>query len=476
MQYVYYFVMMLLAVLASIGVVFAWAGFLHLSHRLGNRMIRTSILLIAALTAISVILSGRDLSHVGESITNLYGDESASGGSITRFLTWGIVLMLLGVLLDRIIRQRLSPGTVRIQYGWMALFCVFVFSNGIVGSFLGTYPSFTPGLLYPLIFLLALAADSSWEPDDIVRSIKSGLLVVFLLGFAMAAVKPGLVFERGASDSLALLPFRYWGATPHANAMGSMAVLYLLLEILAPTDRKFWRWMGVGAALVSIVLAQSKTALLGFALCLGCIWIAPADRGTAEDKRNGELQTTLKLMLVVLLPVLLFVVLSLAGYEHKLYRLFDSDAGKSVTTLTGRTKIWEAALLEWRSNPWFGYGPNLFSLEHRMRIGMLFAFHAHNQFIQSLAQSGLFGLLGLLLFLGAISYKLFKHAAVSRGVSLALLAFLLIRCITEVPLRSGNMISGEYLYLLAVVAIAMSSPDKLARLRSGAVQPPRNPS
>jgi O-antigen ligase len=465
MEYVYYTTMLLLAFIASIGVVFAWAGFLHLSHRLGNRVIPASILLIAGLIAISVIISSRDLSHVGESITNLYGDESAGGGNVTRFLTWGIVLMLLGVLLDRIIRQRLSPGSARIQYSWMALFGVFILSNGIVSSFFGTHPNFSPGLFYPLIFLLALAADPSWETSDIVRSIKTGLLLVFLVGFALAAVKPSLVLERGASDSLALLPFRYWGATPHANALGSMAVLYLLLEILAPTSRKFWKWLGIGAALLSIMLAQSKTALLGFAMCLGCIWIAPSEHGNAKDKRNSELQTTIKLLLVILVPVLLVAVLSLAGYENKLYRLFGSDAGKSVTTLTGRTKIWEAALLEWRSNPWFGYGPNLFSQEHRMRIGMLFAFHSHNQFIQSLAQSGLIGLLGLLLFLGTLSYRLFKHTVVSRGVSLALLAFLLIRCITEVPLRSGNMISGEYLYLLAVVAIAMSSPDKLARLR-----------
>lgn len=474
MAYLFYFVMLLLALFASIGVVLAWAGFLHLSHRLGNRMIHAAILLLTVLIAVSVMLSGRDLSHVGESITNLYGDEGAGAGGSIRFLTWGIVLMLLGVLLDRIIRQRLAPGTARIQYAWMILFSVFVFSNGILSSVLGSRPSFTPGLLYPLIFLLALAADPSWEPADLIRAIKTGLLTVFLLGFAMAVVKPGLVLERGGAGSLALLPFRYWGATPHANALGSMAVLYLLLEILAPTRRTFWRWLGIAAALLSIVLAQSKTALLGFVLCLGCIWIAPHPRGNGEMHGNGALQTPIKLLLLILVPALLVAALSLSGYEHKLLRLFDSDAGQSVTTLTGRTRIWEAALLEWQANPWFGYGPNLFNPEHRMRIGMLFAFHAHNQFIQSLAQSGIVGLLGLLLFLGVIAYKMVRHTAVSGGVSLALLAFLLIRCITEVPLRSGNMISGEYLYLLALVAIAMSSPEQLARLRPSAVPATRS--
>lgn len=476
MEFIYYFVMMLLALLASIGTVVALAGFLHMSHRLGNRMILASILLIAGLTAISVILSGRDLSHVGESITNLYGDEVTSGGNITRFLTWGIVLMLLGVLLDRIIRQRLSPGAARIQYGWMIIFCIFIFTNGVASSFLGTYPNFTPGIIYPLIFLLVLAADTSWEPGEIIRSIKAGLIVIFLLGFALAVLRPSMVFERGANDSLALLPFRYWGATPHANAMGSMAVLYLLLEIISPTQRKLWKWLGTGVALASIALAQSKTALLGFALCAGCIWITPGYHNGYGDRQRGEMRTTLKLLLVILLPILLFMALSVAGYEYKLLRLFDANATKSVTTLTGRTKIWEAALSEWEANPLFGYGPNLFSQEHRMRIGMLFAFHAHNQFVQSLAQSGLIGLLGLLLFLSVISYRLIKHAAVSRGVSLALLAFLFIRCITEVPLRSGNMISGEYLYLLAVVAIAMSSPEKLARMHTSVVPATRSPS
>ena len=386
------------------------------------------------------------------------------GGIAIKLLTWLIVLLLLGVLSDRLIKLRLSPLASNIRYGWLAVFIIFVFSNGMAGSLFGTRPSFSPGLVYPLILLLILAIDSNWSLSELIRSIKSGILIVLMLGFFLLIVKPSMVLEGGIVGSLTLLPFRYWGASPHANALGSIAVLYLLLEILAPTTNKLWQKFGIAAALISIILAQSKTALLGLVFSLACLWIVPSYSDQTKVSRRDDIKNTLKLIFVMLLPILLYTALFIAGYESKLEQLLSSDAGKSVTTLTGRTRIWEIALQEWYENPIFGYGPELFSAEYRMRIGMLFAFHAHNQFIQTLAQSGLIGVAGLFLLLGALAFKLLSRAVASRGVSLALFAFLLIRCITEVPLRSGNMISGEYLYLLALVAIAMSPPSSLRAL------------
>ncbi|WP_406811570.1 O-antigen ligase family protein, partial [Klebsiella aerogenes] len=58
-------------------------------------------------------------------------------------------------------------------------------------------------------------------------------------------------------------------------------------------------------------------------------------------------------------------------------------------TLSGRVSIWFEVIKDWQNNPIFGYGPDYLDVEHRLRLGMLFAFHAHNQFIQTLGQSGL---------------------------------------------------------------------------------------
>lgn len=456
--------MMLLALGGAFTVVISLGGFLHLSNKYGNRMIKVSILLIAILIALSTAISGRDLSHVGESITNLYGEDAGGGAMVTKVLTWTIVLMLIGVLLDRLIRFRFSQNPVKINYGWIFVFLIFALSNGVISSFFGTYPSFSPGLLYPLFFLLVLSVDQSWDLKDLITSIKTGLVIIFLFGFALAAVKPSLVFEGNAAGSFSILPFRYWGATPHANAAGSIAVLYLFLEVLSPTRKTIFRFIGISAAIITIILSQSKTALIGFVFCLGCIWLVPSTANLEADTKNNNIKTTLKLLSILLIPTVIYIIISIGSHDVNIDRIFGSDTGKSVTTLTGRTRIWEVALREWENNQIFGYGPNLFNTEHRMRAGMPFAFHAHNQFIQSLAQSGLIGLAGLLLLLISLSLKLISRTIATRGISLALLIFLFIRCITEVPLRSGNMISGEYIYLLAIVAIAMSSHSSLIAL------------
>jgi len=469
MEYLYVILFCLAAFLAAIAVTVSFGSVLHISNKFGDKVLQGLLILISVLIALSAVISGRDLTHVGESINNLYNEDTGGGTLVIKSLTWMIVLLLLGILCDRIIKIRTNIKKKEINFGWLILFILFVFTNGIISSIFGTYPKFSPGLLYPLIFLMILAVDSTWSPRELLSSIKLGILIIFLVGFAVLMAKPSLVLEGGVTGSLALLPFRYWGASPHANALGSMAVLYLLLEILTPTSNKFWRLAGVIAAFISIVLCQSKTALLGLAFSLICVWIVPTQRKPGISSNEPDIKSILKLLFIMLLPVIIYITLFIAGYESKLDQLLTSDAGKSITTLTGRTRIWEVALTEWHNNPIFGYGPDLFSLEYRMRKGMLFAFHAHNQFIQSLAQSGLIGLFGLLLFLGIISFKLAMRAIVSKGVSLALLAFLFIRCMTEVPLRSGDIISGEYLYLLALVAIAMSSPTSLLALSSPVV-------
>ncbi len=466
MEYIYPIVVLISALLASIAVVASLAGLLHISNIFGTRIILGSILAISVLIAAAVILGGRDLTHVGESITNLYNQEGGAGSFIVKILNWLLILLLVGVLLDRLISLRHAKNRTNIRLGWLLLFVLYVVSNGIIGAFFGTNPNFVPGLLYPLILLVILAIDSNWSIREVLYSIKTGAFIVLSLGIVLLLTRPSMVLEGGSSGAMAIIKFRYWGATPHANALGSIAVLYILLEILCPSKNTKWRVIGMVVGIISIVLSQSKTAILGILLSMGCIWIIPSRAVAGNRPIRSDVLVTLKIISIMLLPMLLYIILLFSGYESKIDKVMASDTGKSVTTLTGRTQIWDAALREWKDNPVFGYGPDLFNVEHRMRIGMNFAFHAHNQVIQTLAQSGLVGLVGLIVFLGLLAGKLLSRSVASRGVSLALFAFLLVRCVTEVPLRSGNMVSGEYLYMLALVAIAMSSSSSIEELSS----------
>lgn len=106
-------------------------------------------------------------------------------------------------------------------------------------------------------------------------------------------------------------------------------------------------------------------------------------------------------------------------------------------TLSGRTRVWAAALEGFHMNPVFGYGPSLFDEQYRADHigGAEFATHAHNQAVQTLAENGIIGLTGLILLVGALVLYAFRVRGMASGVTLALLGILLTRFITETPMK-----------------------------------------
>ena len=129
-------------------------------------------------------------------------------------------------------------------------------------------------------------------------------------------------------------------------------------------------------------------------------------------------------------------------------------------SLTNRDLIWSYAIAEWERNPLFGYGPGLFGLEYRTLIGIPKAFHAHNQVMQSLGSGGWFGVIGLLLYMGVLAYYAIRAARPTRGLSLALLLFILLRSITEVPLRVDGLMNGEFfVHLLLMMVVLRPARD-----------------
>ena len=134
--------------------------------------------------------------------------------------------------------------------------------------------------------------------------------------------------------------------------------------------------------------------------------------------------------------------------------------------------IWRVALKEWAANPLFGYGNSIFDLAFRLRIKMLYAVHAHNQFIQALGAAGLVGLSGILALLTMLFIRSIRFAGATRGVTVALSVFLLVRSITEVPLRPSSLLAGEFIFLLAFIAIivreqARAVPSDVALAQDG---------
>jgi hypothetical protein len=81
---------------------------------------------------------------------------------------------------------------------------------------------------------------------------------------------------------------------------------------------------------------------------------------------------------------------------------------------------------------------------------MSFAFSAHNQLLQSLASAGTVGVIGLVIYLGAVIRYSFLLAGKTLGLSVVLGLFMVLRCMTETPLTTSTLFNGDVLIHLVV--------------------------
>ncbi len=133
---------------------------------------------------------------------------------------------------------------------------------------------------------------------------------------------------------------------------------------------------------------------------------------------------------------------------------------EQVVTLTGRTLIWQATVEQWKLNPLFGYGPNLWDLQMSMAnvptIGFV-ASHAHNQVLQTLGEAGIVGVVGLLLYVVALLAYGVRYARGTNVVALALVSVMLLRGITEPSLSHTIGASDFYGHFLIFTYLVLAS-------------------
>lgn len=329
--------------------------------------------------------------------------------------------------------------------GLISAYFIFIIASFVLSSLFGTVPAFVPQLFYGPIMLLALFMLNDIPLKGFVYHVKLVIGVV-LVGSLLLCVKLDWAFSYTAQGILIPgLSGRLAGLTAHPNQLGPLAVIYLLLEWYQPS-RAGIRIFFLGAALLTLLLAQSKTAWIAAIVAVGVLaaYYLISSRFLSE-KGSSEMRFRAALILSV---AGVFSVIAFAGVlfsdELLIRSSFRYSALASLSTFTGRTEIWEITLQLWERNPWFGYGPTLWGQEFRAKFLMLYVGQAHNQVIQTLGDSGLVGLAGLLIYLGTLVVYAIRAASYTRGISLALVSFLLLRCGTETPIRTLAVIDATF--------------------------------
>jgi O-antigen ligase len=461
MEIISYSIFLLLALGAAIAVVLALGLGFHFDRIIRQYFVSLIPILIALAIGTSSIASDRNVSFYGLSGADMAMSAGWLGGWILRSATAMIVGASVVVTLAAFVRRDFGGGA---GAPLILLFLAYFASCYVVSGVFGSEPSFSHNHFYAPFLFIAAYVTRDQSADSFIRRSRDGLNIFIIMGLIVGAILPHIAVQKGYVGLIPGLTFRFWGVASHANNLGPIAVIFLLLLAWKP-----YRWLVlnvicVAAALVSLFLSQSKTAWIagtaGLVVLLGYHIISNI-RGAKIGKK-----VTISQFAWISGPLILAFGLSVAfgvgimlGFADRALTHLSSEP----SLLTGRDLIWLITLNEWEANPLFGHGPSLWGSEFAARKGYLgVASNAHNQFVDVLGSSGIVGILcfsAYFLLLLKYAWSLASH---TRGIALAMAVFVLFRCITEVPLKTANITTTDFLIHFILFTVLLRAKSMLA--------------
>ena len=450
-QFIYiglYFAIVFLAAVGAIITLFAGVQIEPHIRRISSALL--PLVLLAAF-ALSTLVSGRNASLYGMAGNIGDGPSSGAGVWILRLCTLSAVAFSAIVVASSILSKRPAPKESRVLF---IAFFVYYFCAYVINGVFGSVPDISYKTLYPILIVSGVYIASNYSSETVLRVTRDGMLVFLVLGLLLIPLKMDLVAQRGYSGLVPGLSFRYWGLASHANNIGPLALFFALITLLHPYRTKILNGLAVLVVAVTLVLAQSKTAL-GATLIVAAILILYVSFKAIFRSAYGFAGSAFVLSVAMLFSgFLLFFVIG--DFYHQVFDVILAKIQGRNTLFTGREFIWQITMSEWRASPIFGYGPGLWSSEFSARNGYFgIASNAHNQAVDTLGAAGVVGLVALTIYVTTLGYYAFKLAYRTHWVSVAIFVFLLVRCVTEVPLKTVNVTTSDFFMHCIVLAIFM---------------------
>jgi len=436
------------AFVAAFVIAVAFGVFLHAEKLHGHWVAPLFVPLIVFGIAAGALLSGRDLTYASIDIGGINApDGGRSGDFLLRVINFALIGLGSAKVFGWLMRMKKGP-----EAGGRALYVAFMAyfaTNVVLNSIFGAYPTFVHGSYYFLAVASGVYFARGESLDLVVRFARTALLCFLLAGLLAALVRPSLAVQPSYEGWIPGLSYRLWGLGSNPNSIGPLALLFLVLHYMQPYSRKWLRYVGVCASLLVLTLAQSKTGwVAGIAAAAILVWYRSESRSERSFSKG--------LLLALLAMIVAGTLIAVAAEPAQVWQRFAlTKAGSEFQTLTGRAQIWAAALDAWYVNPLFGYGPNAWGVEHRIQIGMPFAFSAHNQFLQTLSVGGAMGLVAFLAYFLLLGVGAWRAMSETRAVSFALFLIVATRTLTEAPLTMGTLLNGDALTHVLLLAFAL---------------------
>ncbi len=265
-----------------------------------------------------------------------------------------------------------------------------------------------------------------------VASLVAGLLAV--VGLTPGALYGTADYQRETLGLSALA-----GIAGHPNTLAQGGGFTFVLGVAwALVARTSWVVALLAVTLLPLLWSQSRTSIAASLLAAGALWLM------TRYPRARPWVVAVALASAVLPPALDLVF----GARIPLDQLF-----------TGRPFAWRLGELAIGYAPWTGNGPDVMSDAFWARLGRTrfdgdgwLPLHAHNEVLETVAQSGLWGAVTLLALVAVGATVALRRTGRAGALAAAVVLFLGIQSGVEVPLGLPYFPAG---YLLPVMAVAV---------------------
>lgn len=453
-------VLMVAAVVAAFACVLTVVGAVQLTANRKHGYFHLVIPAILITTGVAMALSGRSMDFNGAQAV-----EGALKHPLAIWVQRLCTIVILTASAERIIshvsQQRPLFGTTpMLTLGFIAFWLGSVASPMLFSA----HPAIVRESFYTLPIGLAALLLSADEGERTLLTARNSLFIFQLVSYLVLPVLPHVVLDTNYTQGLIPGLPRLAGLAPHAVILAMLAQVSLLCVWARPYAHRHLNAAAWVLGLLTLMLAQSKTAWLSFSVCALVMYLyrhGAALKQKLSDPERPQLGILLAVCVLAGLAAIMGEVL-FGNADGRLSRFLSSDSGAQLTSLTGRDVIWAVAYDEWMRHPLFGYGPSFLDNAYRHSVGLLSATHGHNQYMDLLPRAGLVGAIPLTFYLIAMLGLAWRHAGASRGLTLAFFLALALRAISEVPLTLsgyGPEFIGHLMLLILLPAYSALLPQ-----------------
>jgi len=400
----------------------------------------------------------------------IWGFGEVQPGTLGNTGNWyRIICVLFAAVAGVFALLRNSNRLSRTFSGPLLLFLLYGLIAMISSLYIPTYSFYSMWKGFEVVVdVIVIAAVLSYaQAQDAARMAYRIGVVVYAMLVAVVLVEALLMPSSAFLPSRGLIPFMLHGVWPVIGEnglafLGAVVAFAAWCDLFRPGRRNAWLrlfpLLALALALVTLILTQSRTSFIGFFVAV-CVYLL-------FDRRFA---------LLAMMVTVAAVAAALTTFSNVAEQfIVRGQSTELFTSLSGRTKGWEAAWTLFQQSPIIGHG---FAAAARVEIlGTAGASTLHGSIFDVMVGVGLLGLVPWVLAVVWTSLRMFRltfrhefsgHSGPARSrhaEMVGVLALILVRSSTSSGLA---MHDHTFMFFLAVLAYASTALHTQRRLVSG---------